>query len=63
MHLARSVGAIVLAIVAARLAALGSGQVLTCVELLFAIRESEYCAAVAAGDLLISHIREKKESN
>ncbi len=60
VHLAWCAGAIVLASVAAVLAALGGGQVLTCVELLFTIREGEYGAAVAAGDLLISHKKRKK---
>jgi hypothetical protein len=63
VHFAGGVGAIVLASVAAALAALGGGQVLTCVELLFTIREGEYGAAVAAGDLLISHKRKKEENN
>ena len=59
VHFTRCRLAIVLASVAAALTALGSGQVLTCVELLFAFREGEYGTAVAAGDLLISH-KEKK---
>lgn len=60
VHFARSVCALILAIIAARLAALGGGQVLTVVELLFTIREGEYGAAIAAGDLLISHIRKER---
>jgi hypothetical protein len=60
VHFARSALTLVLASIAAVLAALGGGQVLTCVELLFTIREGEYGAAVAAGDLLISHNRKKE---
>lgn len=60
MHLARSACTLVLAISTASLAALWSAQVLAGVEFLLTISEGEGSAAVAAGDLLISHTREKE---
>ncbi len=52
--------AVVLAGGAAGLATLRSTQVLCGVEFLFTIGERERGAAVAAGDLLISHTEEKE---
>jgi hypothetical protein len=54
---------LVLARVAAILAPLGCGKLLAGVELLLTVGEHEVLAAIAAGDRLISHKREKKESN
>jgi hypothetical protein len=60
VHFALSV-ALVLAVIAAILAALWSAEVLASKELLLTFREGERLAAIAAGDLLISHTNERKK--
>ena len=55
--------ALLLAVSAAILTALGSAEVLARVESLFTLGERECLAAIAAGDLLISHKERKKRVN
>ena len=59
-HLAGRV-ALLLALVAAILAALRSGEAALGVESLFTLGEREWLAAIAAGDRLISHKKKEKK--
>ncbi len=62
-HLPRGI-AVLLALVATVLAPLRSSETALCVEGLFTLGERKGCAAIAAGDLLISHKKkERKEVN
>ncbi len=59
-HLPRGI-AILLALVAAVLAPLGCCETALGVEGLLTLGERKGCAAIAAGDLLISHKKERKK--